>query len=158
MTRRSQIVLGLGLVVAASGCEATPPGHVERAVAAAVKRRVTVGGKADRNPFPPTDDEVRRGQRAFSFYCAACHGLDGQNTGVPFADAMSPPVPRLTAPDVQQYTDGQLHAIITRGLWPSGMPAARGLLSDDEVWQIVLYIRHLPPAGSHGEPPIYAGH
>jgi hypothetical protein len=37
------------------------------------------------------------------------------------------------------------------------MPAARGLLSDEEIWRIVLYIRHLPPAGSLGEPAVYGG-
>jgi mono/diheme cytochrome c family protein len=120
-----------------------------------VKRRVTVGGRGDASPLPAVEENVRRGQRAFSFYCAACHGLDGQNTGVPFADAMSPPVPRLTAPEVQRYTDGQLHSVIENGLWPSGMPAARGLLNDEEIWEIVQYVRHLPPPGSLGEPPMY---
>jgi mono/diheme cytochrome c family protein len=145
----------LGLVIVLAGCKATPPGDLEKAAASFVKRRVTVGGTSDRNPLAATDDNVRRGQRAFSSYCAACHGLDGQNTGVPFAGAMSPPVPRLTAPEVQQYTDGQLHSVIENGLWPSGMPASRGLLNDGEIWQIVQYIRHLPPAGSLGEPPMY---
>ena len=98
---------------------------------------------------------MRRGQRAFSSYCAACHGLDGQNTGVPFAEAMSPPVPRLDAPEVQAYADGQLRWIVENGLYPSGMPASRGLLSDEEMWRIVLYIRHLPTAGSLGEPSMY---
>ena len=140
----------LALVLALAGCRAKPPGRLERAVVTAVKRRVTVGGRSERNPFVATEENVRRGQRAFSSYCAACHGLDGQNTGVPFADAMSPPVPRLNGPDVQQYTDGQLHSVIENGLWPSGMPAARGLLNDPEIWWIVLYIRHLPPAGSLG--------
>jgi mono/diheme cytochrome c family protein len=148
--------LTLALVLALSGCKATPPGRFERAVAAEVKRRVTVRGKSDRNPLASTDENVRRGQQAFSSYCVACHGLDGQNTGVPFADAMSPSVPRLTAPEVQRYTDGQLHSIIENGLFPSGMPAARGILSDEEMWRIVLYIRHLPPAGSLGEPPMYS--
>ena len=99
--------------------------------------------------------DVRRGRKAFSAFCVACHGLDGQNTGVPFADAMSPPVPLLTSPGVQQYTDGQLHWIIENGLYPSGMPGASGILNDEEMWQVVLYIRHLPPAGSLGEPPVY---
>jgi mono/diheme cytochrome c family protein len=147
--------LTLVLVVALAGCKATPPGRFEKAVAAVVKRRVTVGGESDRNPLASTEENVRRGQRAFSAYCIACHGLDGQNTGVPFADAMSPPVPRLTAPEVQRYTDGQIHSIIENGLFPSGMPASRGLLSDEEMWQIVVYVRHLPPAGSLGEPPMY---
>jgi len=136
-------------------CKATPPSRLERAVMEEVKRRVTVGGKSDRNPLAATDDNVRRGREAFSSYCIACHGLDGQNTGVPFADAMSPPVPRLTTPEVQAYTDGQLHSIIENGLFPSGMPAARGILNDEEIWRMVLYIRHLPPAGSLGEPAMY---
>lgn len=154
MNQRIHLTLGLALVVA--GCKAAPPGHLERTAASLVKRHVTVGGASDRNPLAATDDDVRRGQRAFSSYCAACHGLDGQNTGVPFADAMSPPVPNLTSRHVQQYTDGQLHWVIQNGLWPSGMPAARGLLNDEEIWAIVEYVRHLPPAGSLGEPPMYS--
>ncbi|BDG02114.1 c-type cytochrome [Anaeromyxobacter oryzae] len=143
--------LTLGLALALAACKATPPSRFERAVAAQVKRHVTVGGKSDRNPFPATEQNVSRGRKAFSAYCMACHGLDGQNTGVPFAEAMSPPVPRLTAPEVQLYTDGQLHWIIENGLFPSGMPAARGILDDEQMWRIVLFIRHLPPAGSLGE-------
>jgi hypothetical protein len=37
------------------------------------------------------------------------------------------------------------------------MPAAKGILTEDEMWSIVLYIRHLPPAGSLGEPPASNG-
>jgi mono/diheme cytochrome c family protein len=86
-----------------------------------------------------------------------CHGLDGHGTGVPFATAMYPPVADLGAPEVQAYTDGQLRWVVRNGLAPSGMPAARGILNDDEIWRIVLYIRHLPPAGSLGEPAAYGG-
>jgi mono/diheme cytochrome c family protein len=143
------------LALALGACKATPPGRLERAVLTEVKHRITVGGRSDRNPVDDTADNVRRGREAFSSYCAACHGLDGQNTGVPFAGAMSPPVPPLTAPEVQRYTDGQLHAIIGNGLFPSGMPASRDLLSDEEMWRIVVYLRHLPPAGSLGEPAMY---
>jgi mono/diheme cytochrome c family protein len=150
---RLQSALAL-VALAASACKATPPGRLERALATRVKR-FTVRGKGDVNPFPPTAENVAAGRRDFSHYCVACHGLDGQNTGVPFAEAMSPPVPRLTAPEVQGYGDGQLHWIITNGIFPSGMPAARGILNDEEVWRIVLWIRHLPPAGSLGDPPAY---
>ena len=81
--------------------------------------------------------------------------MDGQNTGVPFADTMDPPVPSLASQDVRAYSDGQLKWVIDNGVAPSGMPAARGILSDDEQWQIVLFLRHLPPAGSLGEPEMY---
>ena len=157
MNRSIATRLALALAVVLTACRATPPTRLERALATEVKHRLTVGGRSDRNPLAPTDENVRQGQRAFSSYCVACHGLDGQNTGVPFADAMSPPVPRLSSPEVQRYTDGQLHSIIENGLFPSGMPAAREILSDEEMWRIVLYLRHLPPAGSLGEPSMYDG-
>jgi mono/diheme cytochrome c family protein len=86
-----------------------------------------------------------------------CHGLDGQNTGVPFAASLSPPVPSLASRPVQGYTDGQLKWIIENGIAPSGMPASHGILNEDEMWSIVVYLRHLPPAGSLGEPRIYSG-
>ena len=30
-----------------------------------------------------------------------------------------------------------------------------GALSDEEIWSIVIYLRHLPAAGSAGEPEMY---
>jgi mono/diheme cytochrome c family protein len=70
---------------------------------------------------------------------------------------MSPPVPLLTSKYVQAYTDGQLKWVIDYGIRPSGMPGSEGMLSDDEIWSIVVYLRHLPSAGSLGEPEMY-GH
>jgi mono/diheme cytochrome c family protein len=141
--------------LALAACSAQPPSRLEVAVAAQVKRRLTVGGRSDANPLQATPDLLARGQETFSHYCMVCHGLDGQGTGVPFAAAMSPPVPSLASPAVQAYTDGQLHWIILNGLWPSGMPGSRDLLHDEERWRVVLYLRHLPPAGSLGEPAVY---
>ena len=155
--RGARLLLAAALAAAAGACRARPPGRLERALAAQVKRRITVGGRGDANPLPATPELVARGREAFSHYCVACHGLDGQNTGVPFAEAMSPPVPRLSSSEVQAYADGQLRWIVENGLYPSGMPASRGILNDEEMWSIVLWLRHLPPAGSLGEPAVYAG-
>jgi mono/diheme cytochrome c family protein len=141
----------------AVGCRATPPGKLETVVVTKTKHWVTVGDKDAKNPLTPTTDHVAAGKDNFSHYCVACHGLDGQNTGVPFAESMAPPVPSLASPEVQSYTDGQLKWIIENGVSPSGMPASRGILTDEEIWSTVLYIRHLPPAGSLGEPAMYSG-
>ena len=146
----------VGLSMLAYGCAAKPPGSAEAALATRLKHRL-VGNKKDRSPLTPTAENIVAGREAFSHYCVACHGLDGQNTGVPFAQSMSPPVPSLASAEVQSYTDGQLKTIIANGLYPSGMPASKGILNDDEIWGIVLYIRHLPPAGSLGEPCMYSG-
>ncbi|HEY1471049.1 MAG TPA: cytochrome c [Candidatus Acidoferrum sp.] len=146
----------LCLAFALSGCRATPPGKWETATLNRIKRSITVHGKSAKNPLPETPENIKDGQAAFSHYCMACHGLDGQNTGVPFSDNMSPPVPSLRSSSVQSYKDGQLKWIIENGIWPSGMPASKGILTDEEMWAIVDYIRHLPPAGSLGDPPCYS--
>jgi len=145
----------LGGVIA--GCKATPPGKWETSLMTKVKHSVTVGGKQGKNPVAKTPANVEKGRIAFSHYCAACHGLDGQNTGVPFADRMSPPVPRLNSWQVQTYTDGQIEWVIENGISPTGMPASKGILTDQEIWSIVVFIRHLPAEGSLGEPQMYSG-
>jgi mono/diheme cytochrome c family protein len=139
-----------------AGCRVAPPSRTESNVLQWLKYHVTVKGKQDRNPLPGTPQNIADGKTAFGHYCIVCHGLDGQNSGVPFADSLSPPIPSLASADVQKYSDGQLKWIIDNGVSPSGMPASRGILSDDEMWAIVLYIRHLPPAGSLGEPKVYS--
>lgn len=138
-----------------TGCKANPPGRLETKTVTFAEHHFFIGNKKQKNPLPNTAATRADGKEAFSHYCAACHGLDGQNTGVPFANRMSPPVPSLASPQVQQYTDGQLKRILDYGIWPSGMPGSKGILSDDELWSIVAYLRHLPPAGSQGVPAMY---
>jgi len=151
-----QIALLVCVTTLLLGCKATPPGKWETATMTKIKHSITIGGKGAKNPLATTTQNVANGKEAFSHYCAACHGLDGQNTGVPFGDRMSPPVPVLNSSSVQSYSDGQLKWIIDNGIFPSGMPASKGILTDNEIWSIVEYIRHLPPAGSLGEPAMYS--
>jgi mono/diheme cytochrome c family protein len=146
-------LITLGLL----GCQARQPGPLETSLVQKVKRNITVRGNDVANPLPGTEENIRAGQASFSNYCMVCHGLDGQNTGVPFAERMSPPVPDLKSSAAQAYSDGQLKWIIDNGIFPSGMPASKGTLNDDEIWQIVHYLRHLPLKGSLGEPQVYGG-
>jgi mono/diheme cytochrome c family protein len=151
------LVLLLAICIGAPfiNCKADPPGKQETVVMNWAKHRILVHNKTQRSPLNNNAATIADGKEAFSHYCVACHGLDGQNTGVPFADRMSPPVPSLAGRDVQSYTDGQLKWIIDYGIWPSGMPGSKNMLSDDEIWSIVIYLRHLPQAGSLGEPEMY---
>jgi len=155
MRRHVQFVVA-SVALSLCGCKVSKPNGVERGIVTFTKHHITVGNKSAKNPFAFNAENIASGKEAFGHYCVACHGLDGQNTGVPFADRMSPPLPPLTSPDVQSYSDGQLKWIIDNGISPSGMPASKGTLSDDEIWSIVLYLRHLPPAGSAGEPEMYS--
>lgn len=162
--RRAVYIAAILLSVAAllycahrfDGCKAKAPSRFEARAMTLAKRQFLFGNKAQRNPLTVSPQTIAGGKEAFSHYCVACHGMDGQNTGVPFADRMAPPVPSLASSEVQQYSDGQLKWVIDYGVWPSGMPGSKGILSDEEIWSIVVYLRRLPPAGSLGEPEMYS--
>lgn len=152
---RLLLTAAVASLVIASACKVSQPGSVEDKVMTEVKQKVTIGGKDDQNPVPDNQANIEEGKGHFGHHCQICHGLDGQNTGVPFAAQMSPPVADLSSPGVQAYTDGQLHWIIENGINPSGMPAWKGILEEDEMWKIVRYMRHLPPKGSLGAPEVF---
>jgi predicted CXXCH cytochrome family protein len=130
-----------------SGCKANPPGKWATYAMSRAKRLLLVPNGHAANPIVPTPENIAFGRESFSRYCVNCHGLDGQTTSVPFAARMSPPVPSLASADVQAYSDSQLRWIIDNGLWPSGMPGSTGVLTEQQIWSIVLYIRHLTPSG-----------
>lgn len=155
MRSRLALFLAVGVAATFTACKVGSPGSVEQGVMKEVKKNVTIGGKNDQNPAPDNQASIDEGKGHFGHHCQICHGLDGQNTGVPFAQQMSPPVADLKSNDIQAYTDGQLHWIIANGIAPSGMPAWHGILEDDEMWKIVRFIRHLPPKGSLGEPDVF---
>jgi mono/diheme cytochrome c family protein len=117
---------------------------------------LVIGGKEWHNPLTADGSTLKLGAEHFQHHCQVCHGLDGHTTGVTFARNMSPPVPDLGATDIQKYTDGQLKWIMENGIRMTGMPAWKGLLEDDEMWQMALYIRHLPAKGSLGIPEVFA--
>ena len=91
-------------------------------------KEVTIGGKDWANPTPDNAESMKEGAEHFQHHCQIFHGLDGQNTGVPFADKMSPAVADLASKPVQ------------------------------EMWHIVRYDRHLPQKGIVGVPSIYEAH
>ncbi len=146
--------LSLAASLILTGCKASAPGGVETTLATEAKK-VTIGGKDWKNPVPDTPEAVAEGKGHFQHHCQICHGLDGHNTGVPFAQTMSPEVADLGSSNVQEYSDGQLKWIIQNGIRLTGMPAWHGILEDDEMWNIVRFLRHLPAKGSEGVPQIF---
>ena len=149
------VIAALVCLIALTGCRVDKPGRIESSVIGEIKHAVTIGGKDVKNPVAWSAEAGKEGAEHFQHHCQICHGLDGQNTGVPFATKMSPPVADLSSKDVQEYSDGQLKWIIENGIGPSGMPGWKGIVTDDEMWKMVLYMRHLPAKGSLGEPAIF---
>ena len=95
------------------------------------------------NPIPPNLDSVSAGQELYQENCVPCHGTSGIGDG-PVGLTLIPPPSDLrfhTVPGV--HPDGQLYEWITNGYPRSPMPAFRDLLSAEERWHLVNYIRTL---------------
>lgn len=148
------VFLAALIVVSSMSLAAATPGNMETRVITRLKYS-SIGGKNVVDPLPDTAATRNTGAEHFQHHCQVCHGLDGQNTGVPFANKTSPPVADLSSARVQHYSDGQLKWIIDNGIRFTGMPGWKGVLEDDESWAIVRYIRHLPARGSLGAPAVF---
>ena len=75
----------------------------------------------------------------FKAKCAACHAADGSGNS---ATGKALATPDLRSDEVQKQTDAQLIDSITNGKGKK-MPAYKGKLTDDEIKQLVGYVREL---------------
>jgi len=57
---------------------------------------------------------------------------------------MNPAPPDLSLPRTQKRSDGNLFWIIGQGIRMTGMPAFAPTHTEDEIWKMVAFVRHLP--------------
>jgi copper transport protein len=94
-------------------------------------------------PVPTSPNSIAAGAELYQEHCANCHGINGRGDG-PLALTLNPHPADLaqhTVPGV--HSDGQLYDWITNGFPGSAMPAFKAVLSDDERWHLVNFIRTL---------------
>jgi mono/diheme cytochrome c family protein len=90
--------------------------------------------------------EVMEGAQAhWADHCATCHSNDGSGDTA-MGQNLYPRAPDMRLAPTQNLSDGELYYIIRNGVRLTGMPAWGDpkLERDDESWQLVLFIRHLP--------------
>ncbi|MDQ7065388.1 MAG: c-type cytochrome [candidate division KSB1 bacterium] len=98
-----------------------------------------------KNPIPATKDIIQLGKKIYQLQCATCHGTSGKGDGM--AGKFLPKKPaNFLLPEFQKQTDGEIFWKITHGRTP--MPAFKDILSEEQRWQIVRYLRTLKPKKS----------
>jgi thiosulfate dehydrogenase len=92
------------------------------------------------NPFKPTMDNVMDGSMVYDKHCALCHGTLKEPVSL-MKSRFYPPVPQLMnhTPD---DPDANLFYVTKYGVKMTGMPGWDGLLSDDDIWKAVLFIKN----------------
>ena len=95
------------------------------------------------NPLPSDRQTIQAGEKIFIANCASCHGETGKGDG-PVSRALSPKPSDLSLVAVS-VTDAYLYWRIAEGgvEKSSSMPAWKSILTVDEIWMEVAFIRSL---------------
>ena len=93
-----------------------------------------------KNPFAGNQKATKEGGEIFSQMCVLCHGVKGQGNGEAGVN-MQPRPANLVALNVKSQSDGAIFWKITHGNAP--MATYFELLTDDQRWKLVNYIREL---------------
>jgi glucose/arabinose dehydrogenase/mono/diheme cytochrome c family protein len=103
-----------------------------------------------RNPMASKPESIAAGKRAYDTNCAACHGNLAQGAvkaGMTISiieEQRGKQPPDLTDDQWDHgSSDGEIFAVIKRGLPPSMMAGYDGRIPDEDIWNIVNYLRTL---------------
>ncbi len=102
---------------------------------------------AKANPLPHSDATIQAGKTLFlqtaqPVACAMCHGDKGNGQGFMGAALVPPPRNFTCGSMMKDIPDGQLFWIIKNGSPGTGMMSFAGL-PDEQVWQLIAYVRSL---------------
>lgn len=85
--------------------------------------------------FPFTDETRKSGEKLYTANCLSCHGKPGKGDYLNLV-----PVPGDPATEkIQKNSDGEIFHKVSAGR--GQMPAFRNVLTGDEIWNIVSYLR-----------------
>jgi len=93
-----------------------------------------------KNPIPADEKSIGVGKVIYTAQCLSCHGPAGHGDG-PAAKDLNPKPRNLSDPKIQEQTDGSIFWKLTEGRKP--MPTFEKLLSEDERWNVINYVRTL---------------
>lgn len=99
------------------------------------------------NPLDPSIENILAGkalyeEKAKPTACKFCHGTKGDGRGGMSMGVHPQPRNFTCEKTINDVPDGQLFWVIRNGSPGTGMPAFEEL-EDDEIWQLIIYIRKL---------------
>ena len=136
------LVFGALLLAACSGDSQIEDEHTE-----AEETHVETPSKFESltNPFAEDHEAAEAGTEIYTVNCASYHGPEGKGDG-PAAAGLDPqPASLADAHLMEDMSDGALFWRVSEGgmmePFNSLMPAWKDTLSEDEIWQVITYIR-----------------
>jgi thiosulfate dehydrogenase len=94
------------------------------------------------NPVALTDENLISGIKIYAINCAICHGAaDGKASNI--AMGLYQHAPQLAMHGVTDDPDGKIYWKIKHGIRLTGMPAFSDTLTENQIWQLVLFLKNM---------------
>lgn len=128
-----------------------PPSKLERWMArTSLDATLSRDAPAGPNPVALTEQHLLDGVHLFAENCAVCHGsAKGDASRSPIANGLYQKPPQLASHGVEDDPEGVSFWKIKHGIRLTGMPSFGHALSDEQIWTLALFLKHLdklPPA------------
>jgi mono/diheme cytochrome c family protein len=94
------------------------------------------------NPVPSDEISLQRGAILYGIHCQVCHGAEGHGDG-PLSSYFDRTPQNLTASQITNEFDGSVYLTIAQGF--GQMPSLAENLTLRERWDVINYVRTLPP-------------
>lgn len=102
------------------------------------------------DPVVLSSANLIEGIHLYGQHCAICHGTAaGGSSASPVAKGLYPTPPQFAEDGVEDDPEGVSYWKIKHGIRLTGMPAWGSSLSDQQIWTLALFLKHmdkLPPA------------
>ncbi len=131
-SKNSWVILLAVVVIALAGCSGKTT---------AIASQTTAVPSAYRGKAMPPNVDANAGAALYQTDCVPCHGAQGHGDG-PASVALNPRPANLVKLS-RVSADDFLYWKIGEGVDGSAMPAWKGILTDEQIWQVVAFVRTL---------------
>lgn len=139
------MIIGTAYAVSHADISALPePGSLETSVATKIRNWLIARAARSLAPLSSqnTADAVSKGKALYDMECASCHGPDGRHPSA-IGQAMYPRVPDLGSGLVQGLSNREIFWVVKNGVRLSGMPGFARIDNDNDIGNLVFYVRSL---------------
>jgi len=141
------VIVAVGGFIFATGrwnvAATAPPDMIDKVAPWALDKALERRSKDITDPIAKDAGAVARGMTHYRENCLPCHGAPGIEPAE-FHEGLNPSPPDIDAPALQHDTDAELFWVIKNGIRMTGMPAFGGNHKDEEIRDIVAFVRHAP--------------
>jgi mono/diheme cytochrome c family protein len=140
-------LLGAYLLIATGGipanADAKPSGLEEWAARKSLHATIARQAPKGSPPVAADDANLAVGVKIYAANCAVCHGAaDGEASNI--AQGLYQRAPQLAKDPVDDDEEGEIYWKVRHGIRLTGMPSFRATLAETKLWQVTLFLKHMP--------------